>query len=132
MSDESTETTAPAEIPLPGVPGELRLPSGGYAVLRPASTLTGAHAKRVRLALNHDGDGDIANSAIALTLACVVVDWQIPGLPQLPLPTGANPQQALDRLPLDDFLALEDAVKDTMKRLLGQKEEAKQGESDPS
>lgn len=128
MSDESTPET---EIPLPGVEGEHRLPSGGYAVLRPTSMLTGSHVKRVRTALNSDGDGDITNIAIGLLLACVVVDWQIPGVPQLAPPSMANPWQALDRLPIDDFLALEEIVKPVMRRVLGMPEPKTPGTPDP-
>ena len=133
MSDENVQAEpVNTEIPLPGVPGELRLPSGGWAVLRPASSLNGAHVRRIRTGLNQDGDGDVAVATIALTLSCLVVDWQIPGLPQLPLPSGANPQHSLDRLPIDDFLALEEAVKPTLRKALGQKEKAEQGAPDPS
>lgn len=133
MSDETAaETAAPVEFPLPGVPGELRLPSGGWAVLRPASSLNGAHVRRIRTGLNFDGDGDVAYATISLTLACVLMDWQIPGLPQLPLPSAANASQSLDRLPIDDFIALEEAIKPTLRRALGQKEKAEPGAPDPS
>jgi hypothetical protein len=127
MSDQTPET----EIALPDVEGAHRLPSGGYAVLRPASMLTGSHVKRVRTALNSDGDGDITNIAIGLLLACVVVDWQIPGVKELAPPSMANPWQSLDRLPIDDFLALEEVVKPVMRRVLGMKAEAAPGTPDP-
>jgi hypothetical protein len=127
MSDtEVAEATT--EIPLPGLPGEVRLPSGGWAQLKPFSAATGADVKRVRRALNADGTGDILGGAFAAGIGVVVVEWQIPGQSMLQLPFN-NPA-VLDRLPADDLLALEDTVRPWVLRILGH--EKKAGEADPS
>lgn len=116
-------------FPLPGMPGEMRLPSGGWAVLRPFDQLTGRDVRVIRAALNSEGTGDILGGAFAKGIAAVVVEWQIPNRHQLELPIkGAA---VLDRLPADDLMALEDAVRGFVLRILG-KEEKKAGEADPS
>jgi hypothetical protein len=128
MSDtEVAEATT--EIPLPGLPGEIRLPSGGWAQLKPVSELTGRDVRRIRTALNADGTGDTMSQAMALTLGAIVVEWQIPGQSMLQLPY-ANPA-VLDRLSFDDLMALEEIAEPIMKRALGHRDK-KAGESDPS
>lgn len=117
------------EIPLPGLPGEVRLPSGGWAQLKPVSALTGRDVRRIRTALNADGTGDTMSQAMALTLGAVVVEWQIPGQSMLQLP-HANPA-VLDRLSFDDLMALEEIAEPIMKRALGHRDK-KAGEADPS
>lgn len=130
MSYDTLEEAETTEIPLPGLPGEQRLPSGGWAQLRPVSSLTGADVRRIRNALNSEGTGDILGGALAAGIGAVVMDWQIPGRNQLVLPrVGAK---VLNELPALDLLHLEDAVRPFVLRILGKEEKAKDGETDPS
>lgn len=125
IDDINIEST---ELPLPD--GALRLPSGGWALLKPSSLATGRDVRVIRRALNEEGTGDIMSGAMAATLGALVVDWQIPGRPQLPLPMAGR--ASLDMLPADDLLTLEEAVRPFMLRILGQEPKRKAGESDPS
>lgn len=130
MSDTLETEEIHAEIPLPGLPGEMRLPSGGWAVLRPTSQLTGADVKRIRAALNAEGTGDILGGALAAGIGAVVADWQIPGRAQLPLPRAGH--RVLASLPMDDLLALEDSVRPFVLRILGKEQDKPKGDADPS
>ena len=58
MSDTTAE-----EFPLPGLPGEMRLPSGGWAVFAPFESLTDGDVRKIRAALNREGTGDILGGA---------------------------------------------------------------------
>lgn len=130
MSDIETELVH-TEIPLPGLPGEVRLPSGGWAQLKPASALTGRDVRRIRTALNAEGTGDTMSQAMALTIGALVVEWQIPGQSMLQLP-HAGGQAVLDRLSWEDLLVLEEIAEPVMKRALGHKDKKREGEADPS
>lgn len=130
MTDTLENELIHTEIPLPGLPGEMRLPSGGWAQLRPTSLLTGADVKRIRAALNAEGTGDILGGALAAGIGAVVADWQIPGRDQLPLPVAGK--QVLMSLSMDDLLFLEDCVRPFVLRILGKEQDKPKGESDPS
>lgn len=127
MSD-TLETDAPAHDDMP--PNATRLPSGGWAILRPLDELTGRDIKTIRRALNGTGTGDIMGAALAAGLAAVVADWQIPGRPQLPLPL--HNAKSLDALPARDLFALESYVKSVVEQALGSGDEGRGGAADPS
>lgn len=114
------------EIDMPA--GAVRLPSGGWALLKPRSELTGLDVRRIRKTMNADGTGDMISGAMAATLGALVVDWQIPGRDQLALPFTTP--TVLDRVPFDDLMALEDVARPIMRRALG--EDKKEDGPDPS
>lgn len=126
MSD-TLETDGPDRLEMPA--GATRLPSGGWALLKPRSELTGLDVRRIRKTMNADGTGDMITGAMAATLAALVVDWQIPGRDQLQLPYVSP--AVLDRVPFDDLMALEDVARPIMRRALGD-DDKKDGGADPS
>lgn len=127
MSDDIRTESTPDPYPLPTDPGAVRLPSGGWAILRDPAQLTGRDVRRVRAALNADGTGDILDGALTAGIGVRVTEWQIPARPQLPLPVNGN-RTGLDLLPADDLLTLEDLVRPWVMRVLGQEKKA---EADP-
>jgi hypothetical protein len=109
-------------------PGATRLPSGGWAVLKPRNELTGLDVRRIRKTMNAEGTGDMVSGAMAATLGAIIVDWQIPGRDRLKLPY--HDPRALDAVPFDDLMTLEDVARPIMRRALG--EDKKEDGPDPS
>lgn len=126
MSDYDTPDTTESELLMPD--GATRLPSGGWAVLKPFEQLNGIDVRRIRAALNREGTGEIMGGALAIGIGAVVMDWQVPGRDRLALPH--NNAKVLDALPMLDLLHLEDQVRPIVERIMGK--ESKAGEADPS
>jgi hypothetical protein len=129
LDTEAPPLSVADQFPMP--PGAMRLPSGGWAQLRPFDDLTGRDIRVIRRALNAEGTGDILGGALAAGIGAVVCDWQIPNRPQLELPTR-EPSKVLDRLPARDLLALEAHVRPFVEQILGKEDKGKADEPDPS
>jgi hypothetical protein len=90
--------------------GATRLPSGGWVKISDARTATGKDVRRLRQALNEDGDGNVFNSAMTRAMEIRVLEWEIPGRPNLRVPMWEK--GAADLLTADDLIAIESLIKD--------------------
>lgn len=74
------------EVP-PSLPLMIELPSGGEVRLKDPESLRGAEYKRLRMARRaYELDSNKLGQMYETAAALLVVDWRIPGLPNLPLP----------------------------------------------
>lgn len=96
---------------------DLILPkSGGTVRFRDDDDLRGKDYRRLRSYVLRDRPlvGDAGNHAGEMAAALLVVEWDIPSLPNLPLPSirqdGTVDPGGLDLLPWQDLSALDDAV----------------------
>jgi hypothetical protein len=111
MSDGNTE----AQV----LPETITLPSGGMVWFRDVETLTGKDVKWYRRATFGDGTrGENMNATSEALMYLLVVRWEFPYLPGLPLPS--QDQQVGDLLHWRDLVALEDAMAPVMPLLRGQ------------
>lgn len=106
--------TAPTGVAVAGefVTGRLDLPSGGWVEFRDPLELRGRDYKRV---IRGIGDGTAGAATIDILdglIAILVAKWDIPYLPNAPLP--ADDIAITDELTIQDLSALQVAVRPAM------------------
>ena len=72
--------TEPVDLP----EGAIKLPSGGWVKISDERAATGKDVRKMREALNADGDGNILNQMMTRALEVRVLDWNIPSGPACP------------------------------------------------
>jgi hypothetical protein len=97
-------------------PGAHRLPSGGWVLLSDTSAVNGRDVFNLRKGLDEDGTGSVGNAVLLAALGIRVMDWRIPGRPNLPLPRGNATW--LQMVGWEDLLAMEKLVEDWTTRIL--------------
>lgn len=118
MTDIEEPAVTPNEEPKPILPEILTLPYGGRVWFRDLEELNGRDFKDIRAAFNAGlaaGNGD-SRTVYQIAASILVTKWEIPYLPNLPLPNtkeGGN-GQITDMLKWRDCRALDVALGDAV------------------
>lgn len=88
----------------------------GRVEFRSGLDLDGSHIARLRRAVGNENRGEAANALYAEALALLVVRWDIPGLPNLPIPK--QDKKNLLRLPAVCLRAMERQIRPVLDKLM--------------
>lgn len=112
-----TDNEKPAEEPKPILPEMMTLPYGGRVWFRDIEELNGKDYKNIRAAFNLATSGGNDNRAVYEMAASIfVTKWDIPYLPNAPLPGSEEGGQGsiTDLLKWRDCRALDNALGDVL------------------
>lgn len=103
----------------------LKLPSGGWVSFNDPEDLTGNDVRRLRKALDAEGQGSSTNNFYEQAMVLLIADWDIPGKPGLVIPRHdkSQKQQSSGKLSARDLRAIEKHLAPTLKSLAGGDEE---------
>lgn len=128
MTDKNSTDLRPAPD------GAIKLPSGGWALLSDPDDATGRDIATMRKAMNEEGVGDFTTALTAYAICVRLVDWELPGLPNLQTRFPHDQAKSITgMLRARDLKALERLILPWAKEMIGvtKADEAKQGEGEP-
>jgi len=114
---EDTETPAYEPLRLE----RLTLPSGGWVSFNDPEDLTGRDVRKIRKALDADGQGTATNNFYETAMVMLIAAWEIPYAPGLKLPCydKSNKQESTGSLKARDLRAIERHLSPVLAQLAG-------------